>query len=211
MAIACSFVIKAQPINFGIKLEPQVNWFSVIGESCVSENSYTGISVGLVMDKPIAENYFFNTGITISMKGGSISCADTFNYSVNYSNYKVPPGIEQSYRLQYVIVPVGLKFKTVGRRNHLFYGETGVDLSVKLHTTMQPNTEAEEAVRYNVTDEIRTFNFGYHIGGGIEFTFNDINYLQLGLAFSQGLLDVFTDNEIVALQNSVGLRMAIYF
>ena len=211
-AILCIFLMvnsKSQHLQFGIKLDPQISWFSVAGENFKSIESQAGLNVGLVMDRRLTENYFFNTGISISMAGGGIVSTDTFSFQVNYNVENVEPNQSQQYHLQSVQIPVGLKFKTENNRNYLFYGEIGVDLMLRLHANLQSGDT--QNTQYNVSKEVNTFNFGYHIGGGIEVDLNNRCYLQTGVVFTQGLMDVFCSEDVKVIQNIAGLRCAVFF
>ncbi|MBN2484523.1 MAG: PorT family protein [Bacteroidales bacterium] len=209
--VAILFLLKthAQQVNFGIKIDPQLSWFSVIGEKCTGKETVMGINAGLVVDKRLSDNYFLSSGVSIATTGGILSCSDTFYLLSEYKDYPIVPGTKQLYRMQNIHIPLGLKFKTACNRKLCFYGETGIGFLVRLYSAVEQKPGNND--KLGVSEDISPVNFGYHLGGGIEVLLNDINYLQAGLNFSQGLLNVFSNDQITALQNSINLRLAIYF
>lgn len=201
--------INAQNTQFGIRVEPQINWFSITAENCYANQSKAGISIGLVLDQVLSENYYFNTGIIISQTGGAYTCGDSITYVSDARAHTILPDIPQNYSIKSLQLPIGLKFKTGGNQRYTYYGEIGIDLLLRIQGNLL--SEEHDESKYNISEEIRGFNFGYHVGGGLEFYLNDRSFVQVGVNFTQGLINVLANDDIKLIQNMANLRLAVYF
>ncbi len=89
---------------------------------------------------------------------------------------------KMTYRLKYVDIPVGIKLMTNQVERNKFYLQMGFSNQFLIKTN---NGSGK-----NISDEVRFFNFGYQIGGGIEHALGGNLYLRTGLLFHSTLNDI---------------------
>lgn len=203
------FQAEAQRALIGVKLNPQLSWLSVTGEGLLSDGVLPGLDFGLILDTPLAEQYYFNTGISLSTIGGSLVYSDTFKINMDFTIEQILPDEPQKFKTTYLKIPVGLKFKTSPQRSHLFYAEIGLDAMFRLRSVLI--SENDKTLKHSVSSEINSFNLAYHIGGGVELYLRDETVIQTGLVFSQGFINAIQGADYQLHQNMLALSMALFF
>ncbi len=158
--------------RFSFVINPQISWFSSDHENINSKGSLAGYNFGVIVDRFFGDNYAFCTGLTINTNGGKL------NYPANGQT----PAYTQEYRLKYLEIPLGLKLRSEDIRRTNFYGRFGL--------SPQINIKAVDGNEKNISDEIRFFDLGYHLGAGIEYSFGGRNALMMGILFNNGFVDV---------------------
>jgi opacity protein-like surface antigen len=126
-----------------------------------------------MIDNFLCENYVSTTGLTINTTGGKLNYQYTDDEEENYN---------QTYQLKYLEIPLGLKLRSADLRRMNIYGRFGL--------SPQINIQANDNNDKSISDEIRLFELGYHLGGGIEYAINSSNALMFGLLFNNGFTDI---------------------
>jgi hypothetical protein len=97
------------------------------------------------------------------------------------------------YKIQYINVPIGLKFKSNQIGYITIFSDIGIDPKVliggKVDIDQPVNLNGESAMK-----ELNRFNLGYHIMAGIEYSLGGSTAVVLGLGFENNFLDVTKDN-----------------
>lgn len=158
--------------RFTFVATPQISWMKSDHEMVDQKASRFGYNFGVMMDNFFGENYAFTTGLTINTTGGKLSYQSD-NAEDNYS---------QTYHLKYLEIPLGLKLRSADLRRMNIYGRFGL--------SPQINIQANDNNDKSISDEIRLFELGYHLGGGIEYAINSSNALMFGLLFNNGFTDI---------------------
>jgi hypothetical protein len=178
--------IFAQKIGFGVFADPVISWFSSNNVSNTwNKGARAGFNFGFTFDKYFAENYAFSTGLSLQTTGGRLVSSDTIK---NFSQILLP-GKAAIYKIQYLAIPVGLKFKSNQIGYVTFFTDLGLDPKflvggkVSLETT--PPIKGEGAMNY-----LNIFNISYHIMGGVEYSIGGSTAVVLGLGFEKNLLDI---------------------
>jgi len=185
--------VKAQNnIKFGIFADPVIGWFSSDTRETTSEGARAGFNFGLTFNKYFAENYSFSMGINILTAGGRLVSSDTITMEFTNFTTKVAAGNPVLYKIQYLNFPVGLKFETNQIGYITFFSDIGLDPKIVIGGKVDipsANIKGERAM-----DEIKRFNAGYHILGGIEYSLGGTTAIVLGLGFEHNFLDVTKEN-----------------
>jgi len=185
--------VKAQNnIRFGIFADPVISWFSSDTRETTSEGARAGFNFGLTFNKYFAENYSFSTGINILTAGGKLLSSDTITMEFTNFTTEVAAGKPVLYKIQYLNFPIGLKFETNQIGYITFFSDIGLDPKIAIGAKADipsANIKGERAM-----DEIKRFNTGYHILGGIEYSLGGTTAIILGLGFEHNFLDVTKEN-----------------
>lgn len=181
---------SAQKISFGVFADPVISWFSSDTKATKNDGARAGFNFGITFNKYFAENYAFSTGISILSAGGRLT--DTADIVMKFNNFSkpVPKNDPVIYKVQYLNIPVGLKFKSNQIGYIVFFSDIGIDPKIVIggKADIPPDIEGETAM-----NELRRFNLGYHIMAGVEYSLGGSTAMVLGLGFENNFLDVTKD------------------
>jgi hypothetical protein len=183
--------LKAQNIRFGIFADPVISWFSTDTKQTKNEGARAGFNFGFTYNKYFAKNYSFSTGISILSAGGRLVGSDTIEMVFNNSTMVVPKGAPVVYRIQYMSVPIGLKFESNQIGYLTFFSDIGFDPKIVIGGKVDiPSVDIKGESAKN---ELRPFNLSYHIMAGVEYSLGGTTALVFGLGFENNFLDVTKD------------------
>jgi hypothetical protein len=181
----------AQDISFGVFADPVVSWFSSSTKKTENDGSRAGINFGLTFNRYFGKNYSFSTGLSLMHAGGRLTSTDTIEMVFTNFRTKVAPGESMVYRIQYMNIPIGLKFESNQIGYVTFFTDLGLDAKVVVGGKADipsEDIEKEEAAR-----ELNTFNLGYHLMAGIEYSLGGNTSMVFGLGFEHNFLDITSD------------------
>jgi hypothetical protein len=206
-----SFAQNESKLHFGLKAAPSLAWFRTDTKGLNSDGSKFGFSYGLITEFNFADNYAFVTGIDIAYRGGK------FKQDTNIGD-TIITRTNASYTLQYVEVPITLKFKTNEIGYLTYYLQAGVAPAINIRARQAFETETQqgsvitttEGSGIDIQENINNFNLSMIIGGGVEYTLSGSTVLLLGVQFNNGFLDVFDDDSKVN-SNFLALTVGVLF
>ena len=203
----------SQGIRFGIFANPQISWLRPDIKEVTNEGSRPGINIGISMNRYFTNNYAFSTGISINRLGGKISYKDSTTLQLTNRTDTLLPGNILTYKIQYITIPLGLKFKSDEIGYFTFFAKAGIDPMININAiglTTDKKIDSE-----SINDEINLFNLGYHLEIGLQYSLGGQTALQFGLNYQNGILDITTDGENQPddkiILNSVSLHCGIIF
>jgi hypothetical protein len=192
LVLGSSTLNAQQRIGFGIHADPSVNWFSTDISQVRYNGARAGFNFGLTYNKYFAPNYSFSTGISLMRTGGRLVSSDTTTMEFSNSRSKVLPGNPVEYKIQYLVIPIGLKLQTNQIGYLTFFSDLGLD--PKIAISRKADIPSLNISGENANNEINLFNLSYHITAGIEYSLGGSTALVLGLNFDNNFLDATTDN-----------------
>jgi len=191
MLIFLSVKGKAQDIQFSLFADPLFSWFTSDTKETVSSGVRPGFSIGLSFDRYFAENYAFSTGIVLVNASGRVNYSDTIDIAFKNGGIELLPNEDINYKIQYISVPVGLKFRTNQIGYLTFFSNIGLDPKIVIAAKADiPEQSVEDE---NITEEINLFNLGYHLTAGAEYSLGGKTALVFGLSYENNFLDITKD------------------
>lgn len=178
--------LKAQHAStrLGFDFSPQISWMMSDDDRVSSNGLMGGYNFGLIIDRFFAPNYAFATGIFINTTGGKLNYKDGTSMVIGNTPHE---NIHKfSYRLKYLEVPMGIKLLTNQHDRNRFYLQMGFSNQFLIKTN--------DGNGKSIKDEVRFYNFGYQLGGGIEHSLGSNLYLRTGLLFHSSLTDITSNN-----------------
>jgi len=201
-----------QSIGFGIHADPLAGWFTSDNNDVVNEGARAGLNFGLTFNRYFTGNYAFSTGLSLITAGGSLSDKDTTVMSLTNST-TVLPGNSVVYNIKYLAIPVGLKLQSNQIGYIRFFTDIGLDPKFVLGGKVE--IPAQNIEKENASAELKDFNLGYHITGGIEYSLGGTTAIVLGLSFDSNFIDITKDNGSQPvdkiLHKMLGLRLGVNF
>jgi hypothetical protein len=153
--------------RISLVIEPVLSWIKSDEPGTESKGILPGYNFGIKIDHFFGDNYAFATGLTVNTAGGKIS----------YPEMPI-----QTYLLKHIEIPLGLRLRSGDMYRINIYGRFGL--------SPQVNIKATNSHGNNIGNEIRLFDLGYHLGGGIEYSLGGRNALIFGLIFNNGFVDI---------------------
>ncbi|MCU0408152.1 MAG: PorT family protein [Bacteroidales bacterium] len=177
--------------RFGIHFDPSVCWFSSDISSVENDGVRPGFTFGLAINRFFAPNYAFSTGIGIESAGGKLKSEFPTELDLTDSGATVMAGEAMVYKIQYVVVPLGIRMQTNQIGYLTFFSDLGLDPKVVIGGKCDlPSLDIEGA---NAAEEIKPFNLAYHVAAGIEYSAGGTTSLVIGLKFANNFLDITED------------------
>ena len=179
-------------ISFGLHFDPLISWFGSDIRQTDNHGARPGYNFGMTFNKYFGSNYAFSTGISFISAGGRLINVDTTR--LEFSNFQsvVLPGQPVIYKIQYLSIPLGLKFQTNEIGYVLFFANVGIDPKVRIGG--KADIPAIEIEGENAANELKLFNMGWHITAGIEYSLGGTTALVAGLNFENNFLDITKEN-----------------
>jgi hypothetical protein len=199
---------EEQKLHFGLKAAPALAWISSDTKGFESDGTKLGFSYGLITEFNFATHYAFATGIDVTYRGGKSK------FQFNDSTVS-----EIKYNLEYIELPVSLKFKTNEIGYFTYYLQFGLEPGINIRgkadakTTYQMNgvTSINSEDNLDIKDEVNNFNLSMIIGGGVEYTLSGSTVLLVGITFNNGFLDILDADNIKANSDYLALTVGILF
>lgn len=194
-------------LKLGLVASPQVTWMTSDFSKIENAGSVMGMSYGIMADFFFDRNYAISVSVLRSHAGGKLTYTERLNPRMNIDHTYVQLEDNQTirYKLTYIEIPVGLKLKTKLFRRLGYYGQIGF--------TPMINTKAYTGEDLALIDEIQIGDFGFHFGGGIEYSLGGETYLHAAVFYTNGLIDITTNDDLEDKTNlnSLNLRLGIIF
>lgn len=185
----------SQDVRLGFQASPVFSWMTTNDNTIVGAGSNTGLKIGLIAENYFQDNYaitsgfglVFNQGGTINHKiGGNFFPKSDLS---NPADSVLANGIDISYNLQMLEIPIGIKLRTNEIGYFRYYGE----IPFLLHVKTQARGAWGNTSKENITPDTGIVNVSWGLGAGVEYSISDDTAAILGIYFHNGLLDMTTN------------------
>jgi hypothetical protein len=209
--VACLLQTSLAQVNFGFKAGLNLSkisgdWDHAFGDFEGSDLDFspkfkTGLFIGAFVELGVSEKFAIQPEAMYSMKG--VRFQDSFEESGIMPDfaYNSKGDLTIKFELNYIEIPVFFKYRTtegltLGAGPYLGILTSAKSL-VKANINYTINTQGTTITEkesfnesQNVTEYIKTIDFGFVAGLGYEFPFG----LGIDFRFAKGILEVFEDN-----------------
>jgi len=190
--------------RFGIQASPSFSWMGTDDNTINSNGTSLGLRLGMVGEYYFAENYAFTGGLNFAFNQGGTLRHDTggnfwtkselSNPDFNNSETALPDGVNLKYSIQFVEIPIGLKMRTQEFGYLRYYAELPIfTIGIKTQAVGDITGTDVMTEKENIKSDVNPLNISWGLGGGIEYTINSSTSLVGGVYYSQGFLDLTTD------------------
>ena len=204
---------RTSPVKFSLIGSPQLSWL----KSDVPENEkgplYLGYYAGIEFDYFFQDNYGFSSGINLLSTGGSLTYLNEQEIYFDKGPDLMSPGTKLTFQLKYIDIPLGLKFTSGEIGYTTIFADVGLNLL--LNTKATATATDNNYVKEPLSEEISLFNIGYHVEGGILYSFGNNLSLVVAVEYRKTFLDLtndrgapVTDNTYI---NQLGLKLGLAF
>ncbi len=204
-----TLAVFGQKTRFSFMLNPQVSWMTADQQGIKTNGAVAGINTGIELDLFFAEHYAFSTGLTINNLGGRLVYADSIAIDADGSKIIIAPGNSVKYNLQYIALPLGLKFKTIEIGYTTFWVNAGFTPMINIKA--KGTSENRAINKTNLKDETGLFNINYFVEAGIEYSLGGNTAIIGGLGYYPGFMDVTNRSADKIYTYSMALVLGILF
>jgi len=184
-------IAQEKNIKFGVFVDPLIGWFSSDNKETKNDGSRAGLNFGFTFNRYFDKNYSFSTGLSLLNAGGRLTGVDTVEMVFNNFKTKVAPGESMIYRIQYINIPIGLKFESNQIGYTRFFTDLGLDAKVVLGGKI--DIPSEDIKKESASDELNTFNLGYHLMVGLGYSLGGNTEFVFGIGYENNFLDITND------------------
>lgn len=181
--------IFAQKVSGGLFFGPTMSWMGTDSKYVSTEGMKFGYNFGATLDMNLIDNFAISTGIQFNKLGGNVNFVNGA-YSVNPDEGPAYDtlfaGSVINYNLNYLAIPVGFKGKTNEIGYLTYFLKAGVTPLINIKTLGTIGVDENILL----SDEIKLLNFGWHIGGGVEYSLSGNTRILFEIIYTGGLMDV---------------------
>lgn len=199
-------------LRLGLHLSPTVSWISTDDDLINRTSSNVGIRIGAAGEYYMSENIAFTGGLGVSFgQGGTLQHEDGGNFwpnsslsddRLNTGEKPLPDGVKLKYKLQYLEIPMGIKFRSNEKGYLRYFAELPV-LTMGMNLGAKGDIIAGETSSENesIGKDVNFFNFQLGLGAGVEYAISPSTSLVGGLYFNAGLNDITKNDGVKAISN----------
>jgi hypothetical protein len=207
-------VLRAQQGEFrlGFQLNPGLTWLNT--DKRAVSNVGTNVTFGLAANGEfgISEQFAVATGVGLTFNRGGVLRHEIggnfFPHSrlsddaYNTGDKPLPDGTRLKYNLQYLEIPVSLKWRSPESGSLRYYVEAPV---VTWALTLQRRGAIRagdiNTAKEDISKDVNPFNISLGLGAGVEYTVKRGTVITAGIFYHRGLLDITGDDATTASPN----------
>jgi len=213
LAIQVSLPVFAQeserPLRFMILAEPHLSWLSPDEQHLTPGKVRFGGGAEMRLEYNFDRYYAFSLGVGIDQTGGNLIYKDSLFLDRITGLDTLVPGTRVTYRLQYVEIPLSIKFKTPQIGYTTYFAEAGLDpmINIKALIDATDNSILKEPFQQGVA----RFNLAYHTSLGYMYEFANGMAVQVKAVYKNTFLDVTKEGNVRKPDNSRINQVALSF
>lgn len=210
-------VAQDKKVGFGIQGIGAITWMKSDVSEIKGAGARAGYGFGLMFDFRFGENYSLTSGFNVLYGGGKIEFTDSVTEFQH--DKRTHPNVDTlgnsnivTYKLGHVEIPITLLLKTNEIGYITYFGQIGLSSQIRIKAKGKFETIGEGEINNgDIKKEVRIFNFGLLIGGGIEYSLGGNTSLIMGLLYNWGFMDVTVKSKPKVSMNSLALRVGVMF
>lgn len=206
-----SLNLYSQGFRLGFQASPQLSWMNSDKFGISNQGVRAGLKYGLETDFFIAgsKRYCINTGLFVANHNFEANYNLEDDFTIGQSIFSKETSIK--YKLTYLEIPVDIKLKTDQFYRSTFYGQFG--LTNQLNLNAKAVSDDNQLSNTNINKNIVMFNVAMLVGAGCEYDLAGNTALNVGLQYTNGLMDVTSINNLQESTkfNSLRLILGIMF
>jgi hypothetical protein len=203
-----SISLFGQEFRFGVHIDPSTTWLRSDVKDVTRDKARLGIDAGLSLDYFFAQKFAFASGISLFNTGGTLMYANGIgNFRTKDGNVQIEPGGTVKYKLQYIKIPVALKFKTDQIGHFTYSANLGFDPMMRVSARADVN----DLNGAKVNKEIKLFNFGWHFGITAHYALGQKTSIFGGLSYLNTFSDMTKTSHGKITSNNILLRVGMVF
>jgi len=218
--------------RFGLKVAPSLNWYKPDDKKKFESSGVRAkFSWGFAAEIRLNKISSIATGIQIDYDGGGLKINDKESIHYYYGNDEILTQeeaktkniftqnrlLERKYNTNYVTIPFGLKMKTNEIGYLTYYGQFGLNTSIKLKSRVDdgireygnPFSSNSSVSDVDVTDDAAFFKLALNVGIGAEYNLTGSASIVFGIYYTNGFTNVLKSESKYLLRDNNGTLEAL--
>jgi hypothetical protein len=191
--------------KFSLGFDPMITWLSA-KDDLKSDGSRLGFDFSLYAENYFHNRYAFYIGLSYMNMGGKLKNNGNAPLSFNY--FDLEQSISTSLNAQYLSIPFGIKLHTAEFRLFSYYFNAGLYTGIRVGGSVRNPTSNEKC---SISNDVNLITAGCQLGSGLMYAIADGTYLQTGLKFNYGFVDMLKTSKLNGQPLGVGLHIGILF
>jgi len=184
-------ILCGQDYRINVYINPLISWFRSNSADLKNVGSRAGLNISLSGEKYLGEKFAVKAGLSVINTAGRLKTNDPVNYIFHNFTAEVAAGDPVTYHLNWLSLPVGIKYKTDDPVPLNYFAEVGLDPKIVIRGRV--DIPSLDIYNQKAMTEIKAFNVGYHLNGGIDYSLSEKVSFILGLGFENNFLDITKD------------------
>ena len=203
MTISASAQFK--PFQFGLKVEPGVNWSKLNSEHLYDSKTSLNFNWGFVGNYYFVENYGFSTGFNVRFMSGEYSFDHTTTTTTK---------IRRTIKNQYLEIPIGLIMRTEKMGDIRIIGNIGYGLGFLLNSKERNYDENDNEKSLDKSSSYSSVRHALIVKLGIEYYVSRSSCITAAFVFNNNIANIYSskdDYKHDVLLNNLGLEIGFMF
>ncbi len=196
-----------QGLKFGVLFDPLVTWLRSDVSDVIRDKARMGFDLGMTADYFFAQNYAFATGVSLFNMGGTLKYSDGIMLRTNDGNIPIEKDGKVKYKIQYIKIPLAIKFKTHMIGRVVYSANMGFDPMIRISTRASFN----DVKNVKANQETKALNLGWHFGLGAQYSLGEEAAIFGGLSFMNTFVDITKPSHDRITSNNLMLRIGVMF
>jgi opacity protein-like surface antigen len=193
-------VAQDSDLRLGFQVSPVFAGMSTDDNKINGNGTNLGLKLGMVSEFFFRENYAFILGLGFAFNSGGTLRHEALGEYWQKTELPgtvtspFPAGTDLKYNLQYVEIPIGLKFRTKEFGYLRYYAEIPV-------ITLGFKSQARGGIEYSgineekidIKKEVTALALSWGLGGGVEYSISESTAIIGGIGYQQVFTDVTKD------------------
>ena len=216
--------------RFGLKGSSNFGWVGGTSKNIVNDGTTVALGYGIMGDYYFKPNYGISAEIMLSNIKSKFTVTEPLVFNSVPSD--TVNDLRYEYNIQYLDIPLTMKFRTKEIGNMTYFGQFGVSMGFALNaktsivssglpkfiSDQEPteyrvnDAEGDAFTVNNFDDKVFLFRLPLIIGGGVEYKMAGSTSLQIGVRIANAFTDMFVkDKTAIAKNNYVALSVGVLF
>lgn len=210
--------------RFGLKIAPAINWYAPDDKKITPGGARLRFGYGLITEFRLSNVVSISTGIDGDIQGGKLVFDSASYYlssdltmvkradvdSAKLHNKTITRYLlnDRSYRITYVTIPVVFKLKTKEIGYFTYFGQFGIDISVRAkakandNVTLWGTSQRSTNAKIDISKDMSLFRFGLNAGLGTEYNFSGSTSAMISLTYHNSFNNVLDSRSAYLIRNS---------
>ncbi len=220
-ALMFSAAFAQSDLRLGLQVSPTFSWMTTDDDNIGNNGTNLGLKLGARGEIFFRENYAFTIGLGFGFNQGGQLLHKEFIDAWQRTDLPggvitpFPTGTDLRYKIQYVEIPFGLKFRTNEIGFLRYYAELPIiTLGFKSQAKGQIKYQSLEEDVKDIKKEVTPLSLSWGIGGGIEYNVSEGTSLVAGVNYQRVFTDVtknYSGADAKATINAIILHLGVMF
>ena len=206
--------------RFGLKAASNFGWLSGTDKTIKNEGTTAGLAYGLIGEYAINSTYGIHAELLLSNVNSKFTLLSPQIFTQDEDQNELS-NLGYKYSIQYLEIPIAMKFNTKEIGNLVYYGNFGFSPGLVLNAQATISGDVPTSIRKlnptdyrvnddegdsftlsNFDDKVFLIRFPLIIGGGVEYRMAGSTSLQAGIRYANTFTDMFVKDKIADAKNN---------